>query len=42
MLYEVITRAVGAYGRLTLAGREGDVDEAAAAAIAAIRNPAGT
>ncbi len=35
-------RAVGAYGRLTLAGREGDVDEAAAAAIAAIRNPAGT
>ena len=35
-------RAVGAYGRLTLAGREGDVDEAAAAAIAAIQNPAGT
>jgi len=35
-------RAVGAYGRLTLAGREGDVDEAAAAAIAAIHNPAGT
>ena len=24
-------RAVGAFGRLTLAGREGDVDEAAAA-----------
>jgi hypothetical protein len=35
-------RAVGAYGRLTLAGSEGDVDEAAAAAIAAIHNPAGT
>jgi microcompartment protein CcmL/EutN len=35
-------RAVGAYGRLTLAGREGDVDEAAAAAVAAINNPAGT
>ncbi len=35
-------RAVGAYGRLTLAGSEGDVDEAAAAAIAAIQNPAGT
>jgi hypothetical protein len=35
-------RAVGAYGRLTLAGREGDVDEAAAAAIDAIRNPRGT
>ncbi|MCB1874991.1 MAG: BMC domain-containing protein [Chromatiales bacterium] len=35
-------RAVGAYGRLTLAGREGDVDEAAAAAIAAIENPSGT
>lgn len=35
-------RAVGAYGRLTLAGSEGDVDEAAAAAIAAVRNPAGT
>ncbi|MCB1790446.1 MAG: BMC domain-containing protein [Gammaproteobacteria bacterium] len=35
-------RAVGAYGRLTLAGREGDVDEAAAAAVAAIHNPAGT
>lgn len=35
-------RAVGAYGRLTLAGREGDVDEAAAAAITAINNPSGT
>ena len=35
-------RAVGAFGRLTLAGREGDVDEAAAAAIAAIHNPSGT
>jgi len=35
-------RAVGAYGRLTLAGSEGDVDEAAAAAIAAIENPSGT
>ncbi len=35
-------RAVGAYGRLTLAGSEGDVDEAAAAAVAAIQNPAGT
>lgn len=35
-------RAVGAFGRLTFAGREGDVDEAAAAAIAAIENPSGT
>lgn len=35
-------RAVGAYGRLTLSGREGDVDEAAAAAIAAVENPAFT
>lgn len=35
-------RAVGAFGRLTLAGREGDVDEAAAAAINAIANPSGT
>ena len=32
-------RAVGAFGRLTLSGREADVDEAAAAAIAAVRNP---
>jgi microcompartment protein CcmL/EutN len=35
-------RAVGAFGRLTLAGREADVDEAAAAAIAAMDNPSGT
>ncbi|WP_455205470.1 BMC domain-containing protein [Kaarinaea lacus] len=35
-------RAVGAFGRLTLAGREADVDEAAAAAIAAIENPSVT
>ncbi|MEB3167081.1 MAG: BMC domain-containing protein, partial [Cyanobacteriota bacterium] len=30
-------RAVGAFGRLTLAGREGDVEEAAAAAMRAIQ-----
>lgn len=35
-------RAVGAYGRLTLSGSEADVDEAAAAAIAAVQNPSGT
>ena len=35
-------RAVGAYGRLTLSGREADIDEAAEAAIAAIRRPSGT
>jgi microcompartment protein CcmL/EutN len=35
-------RAVGAFGRLTLAGNEADVDEAAQAAMAAVRNPAGT
>ncbi len=35
-------RAVGAYGRLTLAGSEADIEEAAAAAIAAMRNPPGT
>lgn len=35
-------KAVGAFGRLTIAGREGDVDEAAAAAIAAVQNPAFT
>jgi hypothetical protein len=35
----VDARAVGAFGRLTLAGKEGDIDEAAAAAIAAIENP---
>lgn len=34
--------AVGAYGRLILAGRETDIDEAAAAAIAAVNNPSGT
>lgn len=34
-------RAVGAYGRLTLAGREADIEEAAAA-LAAIQNPPGT
>jgi hypothetical protein len=32
----VDVKAVGAYGRLTLAGREGDVDEAYAAAMRAI------
>jgi microcompartment protein CcmL/EutN len=35
-------RAVGAFGRLTLAGSEADVDEAAAAARAAVERPAGT
>lgn len=35
-------RAVGAFGRLTLSGREADVDEAAAAAIAAVQRPPGT
>lgn len=35
-------RAVGAFGRLTLSGKEADVDEAAAAAIAAVKNPSGT
>lgn len=35
-------KAVGAFGRLVLAGREGDIDEAAAAAIEAIRRPSGT
>jgi hypothetical protein len=35
-------KAVGAFGRLTLSGREADVDEAAAAALAAIQNPTGT
>jgi microcompartment protein CcmL/EutN len=38
----VDVRAVGAYGRLTLTGREADVEEAAAAALAAIENPAWT
>ena len=35
-------RAVGAYGRLTISGREADVDEAAAAALAAVQNPSST
>ncbi|MBF0265166.1 MAG: BMC domain-containing protein [Gammaproteobacteria bacterium] len=35
-------KAVGAFGRLTLAGSEGDVDEAAAAAIEAVQRPSGT
>jgi len=35
-------RAVGAYGRLTLSGREADVEEAAAAAIDAIQHPSWT
>lgn len=35
-------RAVGAYGRLTLSGREADVEEAAAAAIQAVQHPMGT
>lgn len=34
--------AVGAYGRLIITGREADVDEAAAAAIAAVKNPSVT
>ncbi len=38
----VDVRAVGAFGRLTLAGREGDIDEAAAAALTAIERPSGT
>jgi len=36
----VDVRAVGAYGRLTLSGREADVEEAAAAAISAVQHPA--
>ncbi|NEX21001.1 BMC domain-containing protein [Thiorhodococcus mannitoliphagus] len=35
-------RAVGAFGRLTIAGSEADVDAAAAAAVAAAENPSGT
>jgi len=35
-------KAIGAFGRLTLAGREADIDEAAAAAIAAVERPMGT
>lgn len=38
----VDVRAVGAYGRLTISGREADVEEAAAAAIAAVQNPSAT
>jgi microcompartment protein CcmL/EutN len=38
----VDVRAVGAFGRLTLSGTEGNVDEAAAAAIAAVQRPSGT
>jgi len=34
--------AVGAFGRLIVSGRESDVDEAAAAAMAAVENPSGT
>jgi hypothetical protein len=35
-------RAVGAYGRMIISGREADVDEAAAAAIHAVENPSWT
>lgn len=35
-------RAVGAFGRLILAGREADIDEAAEAAIDAVENPSWT
>jgi len=35
-------RAVGAFGRLVLAGKEADIEEAAAAAMAAVQNPPGT
>jgi len=35
-------KAVGAYGRLTISGSEADVEEAAAAAVAAVQNPAST
>ena len=38
----VDVRAVGAFGRLTIAGSESDVDEAAQAAIDAIHHPMGT
>ncbi len=38
----VDVRAVGAFGRLIISGRESDVDEAAAAAIDAVENPSGT
>ncbi len=36
----VDVRAVGAYGRLTISGKEADVEEAAQAAIYAVQNPA--
>jgi microcompartment protein CcmL/EutN len=32
-------KAIGAYGRLTLSGKEADVAEAAAAAMAAVQHP---
>lgn len=35
-------RAVGAFGRLVLAGKEADIEEAAAAAVAALQSPPGT
>jgi microcompartment protein CcmL/EutN len=38
----VDVKAVGAFGRLTIAGSEADVDEAAAAAIHALHNPSRT
>ncbi len=38
----VDVRAVGAYGRLTISGKEADVEEAAAAAIYAVQNPSVT
>lgn len=38
----VDVRAVGAYGRLTISGREADVEAAAAAAVAAVQNPSVT
>jgi microcompartment protein CcmL/EutN len=37
----VDARAVGAFGRLTLAGREADIDEAARAALAAVTSLSG-
>jgi len=38
----VDVKAVGAYGRLTLAGREADIEEAAAAAMRAVESPSWT
>jgi len=38
----VDVRAVGAHGRLTISGKEADVEEAAAAAIRALENPSRT